>query len=69
MYALDFRHLTPETFSSLDELGRHAAEWLGGLVRYLNETSYRGCKYKKRDAFQTKTTSRKSQSQAGNNSW
>src|SRR6516165_12583317 len=36
MYAFDFGYLTRETFSDLDELGRAAAQCLGGLIRYLN---------------------------------
>jgi 23S rRNA-intervening sequence protein len=57
MYALDFGYLTPETFSSLDEHGKKAAECLGGLIRYLNQTSYRGRKFKREDEFQTKRPS------------
>jgi four helix bundle protein len=49
MYAFDFGYLTRETFSDLDELGRTAAQCLGGLIRYLNNTKFRGRKFKKRD--------------------
>jgi hypothetical protein len=64
MYALDFGYLTPETFSCLDELGRKAAECLGGLIRYLNKTSYRGRKFKREDEFQIRRPSRRRQNQA-----
>ena len=49
MYALDLGYLNQETFSDLDELGRTAAQYLGGLIRYLNDTKFRGRKFKKRD--------------------
>jgi four helix bundle protein len=49
MYALDFGYLNPETFSGLDQLGKTAATCLGGLSRYLNDSSLRGRKFKLRD--------------------
>jgi four helix bundle protein len=68
MYALDFGYLKPETFSGLDELGRKAGECLGGLIRYLNKTSYRGRKFRRRDELQTKRTTKKRESKLADNS-
>src|SRR3984957_17442797 len=49
IYALDFGYLKPELFSDLDELGKTATKCLGGLIRYLNDSSFRGRKFKQRD--------------------
>ena len=49
IYALDFGYLKPETFSDLDELGKTATKCLGGLIRYLNYSRFRGRKFKQRD--------------------
>jgi four helix bundle protein len=49
IYALDFGYLKPETFSDLDQLGKTATTCLGGLIRYLNESSFRGRKFKQRE--------------------
>ena len=49
IYALDFGYLKPETFSNLDELGKSATKCLGGLIRYLKDSSFRGRKFKQRD--------------------
>jgi len=49
IYALDFGYLKQETFSDLDELGRTATKCLGGLIRHLNVSSFRGRKFKQRD--------------------
>jgi four helix bundle protein len=49
IYALDFGYLKPETFSDLDQLGKTAATCLGGLIRYLNDSSFRERKFKNRD--------------------
>jgi four helix bundle protein len=48
IYALDFGYLTPETFSKLDKLGKTATSCLGGLIRYLSDSNYRGRKFKQR---------------------
>lgn len=48
IYALDFGYLTPEAFNDLDKLGKTAATCLGGLIRYLNDSSFRGRKFKQR---------------------
>ena len=48
IYALDFGYLKPETFSDLDQLGKTATTCLGGLIRYLNDSSFRGRKFKQR---------------------
>jgi four helix bundle protein len=50
IYALDFEYLGIETFSALDELGRTATKCVGGIIRYLNSSSYRGRKFKQRNA-------------------
>ena len=42
IYALDFGYLKPETFSELDDLAQTATACLGGLIRYLNNSSFRG---------------------------
>jgi four helix bundle protein len=49
IYALDFGYLKPETFSDLDQLGKAAAACLGGLNRHLNDSSFRGRKFKHRE--------------------
>jgi four helix bundle protein len=49
IYALDCGYLKPEVFSDLDELGKAATKCLGGLIRYLNNSSFRGRKFKQRD--------------------
>ena len=49
IYALDFGYLKQETFSDLDELGQTATKCLGGLIRHLNVSSFRGRKFKQRD--------------------
>ncbi|MBV8143297.1 MAG: four helix bundle protein [Verrucomicrobia bacterium] len=46
IYALDCGYLKPETFSDLDQLGKTATRCLGGLIRYLNDSSFRGRKFK-----------------------
>ena len=49
IYDLDFGYLTPEMFCELDQLGKTATKCLGGLIRYLNDSSFRGRKFKQRD--------------------
>ena len=49
IYALDFGYLKQETFSDLDELGQTATKCVGGLIRHLNVSSFRGRKFKQRD--------------------
>ena|SRR5580704_2729636 len=49
IYALDFGYLKSEVFSELDQLGKTATKCLGGLIRYLNDSSFRGRKFKQRD--------------------
>ena len=49
IYALDFGYLKPETFAEIDQLGKTAAACLGGLNRHLNDSSFRGRKFKKRE--------------------
>jgi hypothetical protein len=51
IYALDLGYLKPETFSELDELGKTATKCLGGLIRHLNSSSFRGRKFKQRDGL------------------
>jgi four helix bundle protein len=51
IYALDLGYLKPETFSELDELGKTATKCLGGLIRHLNGSSFRGRKFKQRDGL------------------
>jgi four helix bundle protein len=48
IYALDSGYLKPETFSELDELAKTAAACVGGLIRYLNDSGFRGRKFKQR---------------------
>ncbi len=55
IYALDFGYLKRETFSEIDQLGKTAAACLGGLNRHLNESSFRGRKFKQRDVPATKS--------------
>ena len=49
IYALDIGCLNQETFSELDQLGKTAATCLGGLIRHLNNSSFRGRKFKQRE--------------------
>jgi four helix bundle protein len=49
IYALDFGYLKPEAFSGLDDLAQSAADCLGGLIRYLNNSSFRGRKFRRRE--------------------
>jgi four helix bundle protein len=49
IYALDCGYLKPEVYSDLDQLGKTAAACLGGLIRHLNNSSYRGRKFKQRE--------------------
>jgi four helix bundle protein len=49
IYALDCGYLRPEVYSDLDQLGKTAAACLGGLIRHLNNSSYRGRKFKQRE--------------------
>jgi hypothetical protein len=59
IYALDFGYLKPEMFSDLDRLGKTATQCLGGLIRYLNDSSFRGRKFKQRDDVRNKARPRK----------
>ena len=52
IYALDCGYLKPEIYSELDQLGKTAAACLGGLIRHLNNSSYRGRKFKQREKLQ-----------------
>jgi four helix bundle protein len=52
IYALDCGYLKPEMFSELDQLGKTAAACLGGLIRHLNSSSYRGRKFKQREKLE-----------------
>jgi four helix bundle protein len=45
-YALDFECLTLAEFDELNELGKKAARCMGGLMRYLGQSEFRGNKYK-----------------------
>ena len=47
LYAFDFGYLERERFDQLNELGRNAARCLGGLMRHLNNSKFRGRKFKK----------------------
>ena len=46
LYAFDFGYLERERFDQLNELGRNAARCLGGLMRHLNNSKFRGRKFK-----------------------
>ena len=50
IYALDFGYLKPETFSELDDLAQTATACLGGLIRYLNNSSFRARKFSRRES-------------------
>jgi four helix bundle protein len=47
LYALDLGYLEREKFEQLNELGKEAAKYLGGLMRYLHESGFRGWKFNK----------------------
>jgi four helix bundle protein len=46
LYAVDFGYLATEKFQEMNLLGEHAAQCLGGLMRFLNTTEMRGRKFK-----------------------
>jgi len=52
LYALDLGYLEREEFEQLNELGKEAARYLGGLMRYLNQSAFRGRKFKKNSALE-----------------
>jgi hypothetical protein len=52
LYALDLGYLEREMFERLNELGKEAARYLGGLMRHLNQSAFRGRKFKKNTALQ-----------------
>jgi four helix bundle protein len=58
LYALDFGYLEREKFEQLNALGRQAARYLGGLMRYLNNSKYRGRKFKSEDTSALRTPNR-----------
>ena len=47
LYALDLGYLEREKFEQLNELSKEAARYLGGLMRHLNQSAFRGRKFKK----------------------
>ena len=49
LYALDLGYLEREQFEQVNELGKEAAKYLGGLMRHLNESAFRGRKFKKKN--------------------
>jgi four helix bundle protein len=51
LYALDLGYLEREMFEQLNELGKEAARYLGGLMRHLNQSAFRGRKFKKNSAL------------------
>jgi hypothetical protein len=51
VYALDFGYLKSETFCELDKLGKTATKCLGGLIRYLNDSTFRGRKFQATRGF------------------
>jgi four helix bundle protein len=53
IYAVDFGYLKPEAFSELDDLAKTATACLGGLIRYLNDSSFRGRKFKRSENLST----------------
>jgi four helix bundle protein len=57
IYALDFGYLGRETFSELDELGKTATNCLGGLIRYLNVSNFKGRKFKQRNEIRSEPES------------
>jgi len=61
LYALDFGYLERERFDQLNALGKQAARYLGGLMRYLNNSKYRGRKFKSEDTSAPRTPRRKPQ--------
>ena len=58
LYALDFGYLEREKFEQLNALGKQAARYLGGLMRYLNNSKYRGRKFKSEDTSALRTPNR-----------
>ena len=49
IYALDFGYLSQEIFSGLDQRGKTATKCLGGLIRQLGVSDFRGLKFNQRD--------------------
>jgi four helix bundle protein len=50
LYALDLGYLEHERFEQLNEIAKEAARYLGGLIRHLKESPFRGRKYKKNES-------------------
>jgi len=59
LYALDFGYLEREKFEQLSALAKQAARYLGGLMRYLNNSKYRGRKFKTEDTLHPRTQNSK----------
>ena len=59
LYALDFGYLEREKFEQLSALAKQAARYLGGLMRYLNNSKYRGRKFKTEDTLHSRTPNSK----------
>jgi four helix bundle protein len=53
LYALDLGYLEREKFERFNELGKEAARYLGGLMRHLNQSAFRGRKFKKNPELRT----------------
>ena len=45
LYALDLGYLDSERFEELNDLAREAARYVGGLIRHLKKSAFRGHKY------------------------
>jgi 23S rRNA-intervening sequence protein len=67
LYALDLGYLEREKFEQLNELGLEAARYLGGLMRHLNQSEFRGRKFKKNNApnFEPRTRNSEPQTPKG----
>jgi hypothetical protein len=49
---LDLGYLEREKFEQFNAFGKEAARYLGGLMRYLNQSALRGRKFKKNSVLQ-----------------
>ena len=52
LYALDLGYLKQEELDQLNELAKEAARYLGGLMRHLKQSPFRGRKFSQNESLQ-----------------
>jgi four helix bundle protein len=65
LYALDLGYLRQEEFDELNELAREAAKYLGGLMRHLKHSPFRGRKFAQYDSAEPPSSCPEGPSNAG----